>query len=100
LPVSDVAAVGGWKDIATLLRCYQQPDRETLRAVMAEPRKLRDVGLQLECTAAAEGHTTTEKQTTKQTTNRQWAKKASRPDRTKVPPSLVVAPPGLEPGLF
>jgi integrase len=26
LPVRDVAAAGGWKDITTLINCYQQPD--------------------------------------------------------------------------
>ena len=34
LPVKDVAAAGGWKDITTLLQCYQQPDAETLRQVV------------------------------------------------------------------
>jgi hypothetical protein len=38
-----VAAAGGWKDVETLLTCYQQPDPETLLAVMSEPRKLREV---------------------------------------------------------
>lgn len=32
LPVRDVAAAGGWKDITTLIECYQQPDEDTLRA--------------------------------------------------------------------
>jgi hypothetical protein len=32
--VKDVAAAGGWKDITTLIECYQQPDEETLRSVM------------------------------------------------------------------
>jgi hypothetical protein len=29
----------------TLLTCYQQPDEDTLRRVLDEPRKLRDRGL-------------------------------------------------------
>ena len=33
LPLKDVAAAGGWRDTNTLLR-YQQPDEETLRAVV------------------------------------------------------------------
>lgn len=33
MPVSDVAAVGGWKDIATLLTCYTQADADTMLAV-------------------------------------------------------------------
>jgi len=43
--LKDVAAAGGWKDVETLLTCYQQPDEETLLAVMSEPRKLREAGL-------------------------------------------------------
>lgn len=42
LPVKDVAAAGGWKDVGTLLTCYQQADRETMLAVMSEPRKVLD----------------------------------------------------------
>lgn len=41
--LKDVAAAGGWQDTDTLLRCYQQPDTETLLAVMSEERKLREV---------------------------------------------------------
>jgi integrase len=33
-PLRDVAAAGGWSDVQTLLTCYQQPDPETLRAVV------------------------------------------------------------------
>jgi hypothetical protein len=32
--VKDVAAAGGRKDITTLINCYQQPDEDTLRAVV------------------------------------------------------------------
>jgi integrase len=42
LPVTDVAAAGGWKDVGTLIRCYQQPDDETLLRVMSEPRKVTE----------------------------------------------------------
>jgi len=40
LPLKDVAAAGGWKDITTLVTCYQQPDDDTLRRVVEcpEPR--------------------------------------------------------------
>ncbi len=34
LPVKDVAAAGGWKDITTLIESYQQPDEDTLRSVV------------------------------------------------------------------
>ncbi len=42
LSLVDVAAAGGWKDTQTLLTCYQQPDPETLLAVMSEPRKVME----------------------------------------------------------
>ena len=42
LSVKDVAAAGGLKDVGTLLTCYQQADRETMLAVMTEPRKVTD----------------------------------------------------------
>ena len=42
LPITDVAAAGGWKDTETLLTCYQQADTQTLLAVMAEERKVHE----------------------------------------------------------
>ena len=45
LSLTDVAEAGGWKDTQTLLTCYQQPDRESLLAVMSEPRKVRDASV-------------------------------------------------------
>jgi integrase len=39
-PLKDVAAAGGWKNVNTLLTCYQHEDRETMLLVMTEPRKL------------------------------------------------------------
>jgi integrase len=42
LPAADVAAAGGWSDITTLLRCYQQVDDATLLSVMNEPRKVME----------------------------------------------------------
>ena len=42
LPVKDVAAVGGWKDVGTLLIAYQQADRATMLAVMQEPTKVTE----------------------------------------------------------
>jgi hypothetical protein len=41
--LKEVAATGRWQDTDTLLKCYQQPDNETLLAVMSEERKLREV---------------------------------------------------------
>ena len=39
-PIRDVAAVGGWKSIRSLVEFYAQSDRDTMRAVVNEPRKL------------------------------------------------------------
>ena len=40
-PLVDVAAAGGWTDTATLVACYTQPDADTMRRVMNEPKRLR-----------------------------------------------------------
>jgi len=42
LPSRDVAAAGGWRDLRTMERSYQQMDEHTLLAVVTEPAKLRD----------------------------------------------------------
>jgi integrase len=42
LPAADVAAAGGWSDVTTLIRVYQQPDEDTLLAVMSEPKKVTE----------------------------------------------------------
>jgi integrase len=41
-PLRAVADAGGWKDVGTLLTCYQQTDEATLLAVMGEARKLSE----------------------------------------------------------
>ncbi len=41
LSLKDVAYAGGWKDTSTLLRCYQQPDPETIEEVVLGSRQLR-----------------------------------------------------------
>lgn len=51
LPLKDVAAAGGWRDIETLLTCYQQPDRETLLRVMQTAREVPDRALEEPSTA-------------------------------------------------
>lgn len=43
LPGQDVASVGGWRDLRTLERAYQQTDETTILSVVLEPRKLRDM---------------------------------------------------------
>ena len=45
LSLNDVAAAGGWKEVATLLTCYQQPDQDVMLEVMSEPRKVRDAAI-------------------------------------------------------
>lgn len=42
LPLKAVARAGGWIGTDTLVECYQQPDEAMLRAVMNEPRKVRE----------------------------------------------------------
>jgi hypothetical protein len=41
-PIRDVAAVGGWKSVRSLIECYAQ----AMRAVVNEPRKLLSTDLQ------------------------------------------------------
>jgi hypothetical protein len=45
LPLPDVAEAGGWKDVTTLLTCYQRSTNDALLAVMTEERKVRDVAV-------------------------------------------------------
>jgi integrase len=40
LSVVDVAAAGGWNDIGTLMKCYQQADEHTLLEVMSHSKKI------------------------------------------------------------
>jgi len=42
LPLKDVAAAGGWKDVETLLM-YQQPDKETLLQVTSQEHQVHDI---------------------------------------------------------
>ena len=42
LPLKDVAAAGGWRCTETLLRCYQQPDDETMLSVVFGGAELRE----------------------------------------------------------
>jgi hypothetical protein len=42
VPIADVAAAGGWSDVATLLQCDQQRDEATMLSVMSHPRKILD----------------------------------------------------------
>ena len=40
LPLVDVGETGGWKDLMTLMNCYQQADEASMLAVMESPIKL------------------------------------------------------------
>jgi len=42
LPLKDTAAAGGWASTETLLRCYQQPDEETMLEVVLNGAELRE----------------------------------------------------------
>lgn len=44
-PLKDVCYLGGWKDAQTVLKCYQQPDEGTMRAVLDRRSVLRAVGV-------------------------------------------------------
>ena len=45
LPLRDVAAAGGWKDVNTLLEVYQRADEGSVLLVTSETRKLRERGV-------------------------------------------------------
>ena len=40
-PLKDIASAGGWKNVNTLLTCYQQPDTETQREALARRKRYR-----------------------------------------------------------
>ena len=42
LPLKQVAIAGGWRDVETLVKCYQQPDRDSLLAVMENERPVHE----------------------------------------------------------
>ena len=42
LPVTDVAAAGGWRSTVTIQRCYQQPDEATMLSVVLGGAELRE----------------------------------------------------------
>ncbi len=37
---ADLAALGGWKDAQTILKRYMQPDQKTMRAALANRRRV------------------------------------------------------------
>jgi len=45
MPLKDLAHLGGWKDPATILKCYQKPDEATQRAALEQRQTLRTGGL-------------------------------------------------------
>lgn len=40
IPLPDLCALGGWKDVKTILTCYQAPDEQTMRAALTARRRL------------------------------------------------------------
>ncbi len=42
LPLKALMEAGGWKDLQTLVTCYQHPSDESILRVMAHPVKLRE----------------------------------------------------------
>ena len=58
--ITDVAAAGGWKDVETLLTCYQQPDAETMLAVMSDRKKCATPHCSTRRSEARFGETATE----------------------------------------
>ena len=54
MPLTDVAAAGGWRDPTTLLKCYQQPDEDTMnRVVLGASKLVGDRGEERESTPIA-----------------------------------------------
>lgn len=45
IPLKDLAHLGGWKDPATILKCYQTPDEATQRAALEQRQSLCVGGL-------------------------------------------------------
>jgi integrase len=40
-PLKDLCSLGGWKEPQTVLKCYQQPDEDTMRKALAGRSRLR-----------------------------------------------------------
>lgn len=41
VPLKDLCLLGGWKEPQTILKCYQQPDPDTMRKALATRSRLR-----------------------------------------------------------
>ena len=41
IPLTDLCALGGWKESQTVLKCYQQPDEATMRTALEQRQMLR-----------------------------------------------------------
>ncbi len=48
VPLADLAALGGWKDPQTILKCYMRPDQATMRAALANRRPIERTDKQLD----------------------------------------------------
>ena len=45
VPLKDLCSLGGWKEPQTILKCYQQPDADTMRKALASRTRLRLVAV-------------------------------------------------------
>ncbi|MFL5523810.1 MAG: tyrosine-type recombinase/integrase [Gemmatimonadaceae bacterium] len=45
IPLGDLAYLGGWRSAQTILKCYQQPDDQTLRSAIHNRSVLTSSGL-------------------------------------------------------
>ena len=43
-PLKDLCALGGWKAPETILRCYQQPDEDTMREALERRPRIKQAG--------------------------------------------------------
>jgi hypothetical protein len=41
VPLKDLCQLGGWRDPQTVLRCYMQPDVDTMRAALEQRRAVQ-----------------------------------------------------------
>ncbi len=46
IPLTDLCYLGGWKEPQTVLKCYQRPDEDTMRAALAGRIRVRALGTQ------------------------------------------------------
>ena len=83
----EALALGGWKSIRSRVECYAQFDRETMRAVVNEPRKLFATDLEPSQLATREAWSPPRGESTCQ--------RSSGDERRAHMPAATITPPGL-----